>query len=108
MYFFLLVYIYTMCYLYRHPIVYIYTHTLGFSYFIGCPRRQTDVKWNCLGSLHVVAYVLVKDTFRWNSELVWKLYSQNYSERILQILVCVGDKLIRPHSKYGAYLVEKG
>ena len=55
-----------------------------------------------------MAYVLVKDTFRWNSELVWKLYSQNDSERILQIHVCVNDKLIRHHSKSGAYLIEKG
>ena len=37
-----------------------------------------------------------------------KLYNQNYFERILQIPVCVADKLIRPHSKSGAYLVEKG
>ena len=52
--------------------------------------------------------MLVKDTFGWNSELVQKLYSQIYFERILQIPVCVADKLIRPHSKSGAYLVEKG
>ena len=32
----------------------------------------------------------------------------NDAERILQIHVCVVDELIRPRSKSGAYLVEKG
>ena len=54
-----------------------------------------------------MVYVLVKDTFKWNSELVWKPYSQNDSEGILQIPLCVAAKLIRPHSKTGVYLVEK-
>ena len=77
------------------------------SYFIGYPHRKSDVKWNCLGSLHGVAYVLVKDAFRWNSKLFWKPYSQNDSKGILQIPLCVVAKLIRPRSKSQVYLVEK-
>ena len=56
-----------------------------------------------------MADVLVKDTFSPGGILdsFGKLYSQNDSERILQIHACVADKHIRPHSKSGAYLVEK-
>ena len=34
--------------------------------------------------------------------------SQNDAERIFLILVCVAHKLIKPHSKYESYFVEKG
>ena len=50
-----------------------------------------------------MADVLVKDTFKGNSELVWKLNSQNDAERIFLIPVCVAHKLIKPHSKSGSY-----
>ena len=76
------------------------------SNFIGFPQR--DVRWNCSGSLKVVAAILVKFTFGENSEFFWKLYSQNDAERIFLIPVCVAHKLITPHSKSGSYFVKKG
>ena len=75
------------------------------SNFIGFALR--DVQWNCLGSLKVVAAVLVKDTFGANSKFFWKFYSQNDAQRIFLILVCVAHKLIMPHSKSGSYFVKK-
>ena len=55
-----------------------------------------------------MANVLVKDTFRGNFELVWKLNSQNDAKRVFLIPVCIAHKLIKPQSKYGSYFVEKG
>ena len=56
----------------------------------------------------VVVDVLVKDTFRGNSDLFWKLNSQNDAKRIFLIPFCIAHKLIKPYFKYGSYLVEKG
>ena len=55
-----------------------------------------------------MANVLVKDTFRGNFELVWKLNSQNDAKRVFLIPVCIAHKLIKPQSKYGSYFVKKG
>ena len=55
-----------------------------------------------------MANVLVKDTFRGNFDLFWKLNSQNDVKRIFLTPFCIALKRIKPYSKYGSYLVKKG
>ena len=55
-----------------------------------------------------MADVLVKDTFKGNFDLFWKLNSPNDAKRIFPTLVCIAHKLKKPYSKYRSYFVEKG
>ena len=74
-----------------------------------CPN--TKEKWCQMKLLRLSTCCGICASQRYFQAKFWislkTLYSQNDSEGILQIPLCVAAKLIRPHSKSGAYMVEK-